>query len=138
MLVDWPDTYVPMSLIRAGFIVYGSSPSRYSHAAIAPDPPPPAEGVSAFPPESDSDSGFLVFERLKTAPRDVDIVAIYRPAEELAGIMERQVLGLGANAVWLQPPITSADAAARAREHGIDFVEGIDIAEFAQSHRGTT
>ncbi len=113
LLVDWPSPEVPRSLLKAGFIVFGYSPDRYS--AIELD-----------------DNENLVFRKLDDQPDSVDIVNVFRPEEEHAGIINSRVLPLKAKVLWLHPPVKSASTAALAAEYGLVFVEGIDIAEVAR------
>ena len=136
LLVDWPSTSVPRTLIAAGFTVFGSSPSGYSEATVAVDRPPSGEGTSVFPPENESDGGYLVFRRLVGTPGHIDIANVYRPEEELQSIIEHHLLPLGVAVLWLQPPNTSEDASALARANGLAFVEGIDIADVARQLSG--
>jgi predicted CoA-binding protein len=117
-------------------IVYGASPGRYSSAELLDAPPEKGEAASVFPPESEGETSFLVFRRLDAAPPSVDVVAVYRPAEEIPGIIAAQVLPLGARILWLQPPITSAEARRTAADRGLRFVEGVDIATTARQLSG--
>src|SRR6266542_4448243 len=124
LLVDWPNQSVPRILLNAGFTVFGFSPGRYSLAEV----------VAEYPHDmNQKDRDYLVFRRLDARPESVDIVNVYRPEEELAEIIENNVLPLNAKTLWLQPPVTSAKAKSIAEEHGLVFVEGNDIAEIARS-----
>jgi len=138
LLVDWPNAGVPRALIAAGFSVFGSSPAGYSEADIVAHAVLGSEGVSVFPPMDGSEAGYLRFRRLRGAPGRVDIVNVYRPEEELEGIVEHHVRPLAAAALWLQPPNTSARARDIAEQHGLAFIEGIDIAETARSLRANS
>ena len=109
LLIDWPNTNVPTELVEQGFVVFCYSPGRYTQAEI--------------------EKGQLVFLELDNRPRSVDIVNIYRPEEEHADIITKQVLPLGAKVIWLQPPITSQKTRSLAAEHGLTLVEGISITE---------
>jgi len=130
LLVDWISTKVPRTLLEAGFLVFGSSPGGYSKAELLDDAPP-GESLSVFPPE-DQQRGFLVFRRLLAAPSQVDVVYVYRPAEELAKIFTTTAQSVGAKAFWLQPPVTSDEARRLAEEQGTSFVEGVDIVAAVQ------
>ncbi len=136
LLVDWPNTGVPRALVRAGFTVYSYSPERYALAEIADDEPRDVEEQNVFAPESDDVQGWLVFRPFEGRPDSVDLVAVYRPPEEVQSIIEQHVLPLCATALWLQPPVTSGDGRQFAAENGLDFVEGVDIAETARTVRG--
>ena len=114
LLVDWPNPDVPRSLLNAGFTVFGYSPGKYS--AI-----------------SQSGNGELVFSQLSEQPASVDIVNVYRPEAEHKAIIDNHVLPLTAKVLWLHPPVTSPTTAAIAKERGLIFIEGIDIAGVAKS-----
>jgi hypothetical protein len=131
LLVDWPTTGVPRALVDAGFTVFGHSPSGYKQATIETDRPPHLGPRSVFPPKDAGETGFLVFRSLDAPPSSVDIVNVYRPAEEIAGIFASLVIPLGARALWLHPPVTSADGQRMAVQRGLHFVEGVDIVELA-------
>jgi predicted CoA-binding protein len=114
LLVDWPNPDVPKSLLNAGFTVFGYSPGKYS--AIG-----------------QTDDGELVFSQLSEQPVSVDIVNVYRPEAEHKAIIVNHVLPLNAKVLWLHPPVTPPTTAAIAKERGLIFIEGIDIAEVAKS-----
>jgi predicted CoA-binding protein len=135
LLVDWANPGVPRSLLAAGYTVFGFSPGRYSAAEVVPSPPHDLNARDVSPPRNDDDTDYLVFRRLDEEPDAVDIVNVYRPVEELGGIIARHVLPLGAKVLWLQPPLTFAEAHEARRlasEHGLELIEGIDIAEMAR------
>ena len=136
LLVDWPNTGVPRALVEAGFTVFCYSPDKYSTAEIAEDEPRDVDEQNVFAPENDDVMGFLVLRPFEGRPESVDIVSIYRPPEEVLEIIESHVLPLGATALWLQPPVTSIDGRRIAAEHGLDFLEGVDIAETARQLKG--
>src|SRR5262245_32058110 len=122
LLIDWPSTAVPRTLLEAGFEVYGHSPRGYTRAELVAAAPADADGRSVFAPEKTGETGYLVFRRLSAAPSRVDLVHVHRPAPELAGIFASQVVPLGAKALWLQPPLTSDNTRAIASERGVAFV----------------
>jgi predicted CoA-binding protein len=128
LLVDWPDPGVPRTLLGAGFTVYGFSPGGYSLAKLLPIAP---AGQNNFPPRNPGEKGYLVFEKLDGKPDGVDIINVYRPEEEHAGIIEKHVLPLNAKVLWLHPPVTSAHTAAIAGKNKLIFIEGVNIAEIA-------
>jgi len=113
LLVDWPGPDVPRSLLGAGFKVFGYSPGNYCSIALK------AGGED------------LLFTNVPDGPGQVDIVNVFRPEEEHPAIITRHVLPLNAKVLWLHPPVTSAKTAVLARENGLVFVEGIDIAKVA-------
>lgn len=62
------------------------------------------------------------YPSLADIPEPVDLVNVFRPAEDAVGVV-RQALGILAPAVWLQTGIVSAQARRLATEAGIDYVE---------------
>lgn len=118
LLVDWPNIAVPRQLLQAGFEVFGVSPKGYSRAKLL------ATGNAG--------EDEVEFERLEQAPERVDMVHVFRPAEELNKIIESQVEPKGATTLWLQPPIRSEAARVLCTQREIDFVEGVDIVESIQ------
>jgi len=116
LLIDWPSPDVPRALVDAGFTVYGYSPNRYSVAELVDD----GTGTKK-----------MIFRKLDDHPGSVDIVNVFRPEEELEGIVKEHVLPLGAKTLWLHPPVASAWARSYAGQNHLAFVEGIDIAEIA-------
>src|SRR5215813_7340233 len=95
LLVDWPNRGVPRALVEAGFTVFCASPGRYSVVEIVTEPPAGVAAGDLFPPP-EGESGYLVFRRLNDRPAGVDIVHVYRPENEHAGIVANQVVPLGA------------------------------------------
>jgi uncharacterized protein len=58
---------------------------------------------------------------LDAISEDIDVVQVFRPADETPGIAE-QAVAAGAKVLWLQQGITSADASEIAREAGLTVV----------------
>ena len=58
---------------------------------------------------------------LADVPGPIDIVNVFRPAEEAPAVVQAAI-ARGARAVWLQQGISHPDAAARAREAGLAVV----------------
>jgi hypothetical protein len=131
LLVDWSNPGVPRSLVEANFAVFCASPGHYSVVEIALDPPKDVEAGNVFQPR-EGENGYLVFRRLGHPPGHIDIVNVYRPEQEHAGIVANQVIPLGAKTLWLQPSIASGTARRLAAEYGFELVEGVDIAEVAR------
>jgi uncharacterized protein len=65
--------------------------------------------------------GERVYASLTDIPIPVDIVDVFRPASEAPGLA-RQAIAIGARAFWMQLKIASMEAAALAREAGLDVV----------------
>jgi predicted CoA-binding protein len=78
-------------------------------------------------PTADVLFGERVYRRLADIPERVDVVNVFRPADEAPAITE-QAVAIGARAVWLQTGLTSADARRIAESAGLDFVEDHCIA----------
>ena len=131
LLIDWPDPGVPRALISAGFQVFGYSPGGYSRAVLVADLPAGFDEKKSFPPRNESEKDHLIFQKLNDNPDAIDIVNVYRPDEELPGIIADRVLPSGAKVLWLHPPVTSSRARDIAAESGLIFIEGTDIAEIA-------
>ncbi|MEO6942997.1 MAG: CoA-binding protein [Terrimesophilobacter sp.] len=81
-------------------------------------------GFTVIPvnPKADEILGQKVYRSLAEIPVPVDIVDVFRPSEEAAGVAE-QAAAIGAKTLWLQLEITSAEARAVAEAAGMNFVE---------------
>ncbi|MCW3816257.1 CoA-binding protein [Micromonospora sp. DR5-3] len=66
--------------------------------------------------------GERAYPSLADIPHPVDLVNVFRPAEDAVEVV-RQAVAIGAPAVWLQLGIVSAEARRIAEEAGIDYVE---------------
>jgi predicted enzyme related to lactoylglutathione lyase/predicted CoA-binding protein len=127
LLVDWPNAGIPRALINAGFVVYSYSPDKYSQAILVEEKPTDEDSIAP----QENERGYLIFRKLIERPGTVDIVNIYRPENELAGIVEKHILPFNAKALWLHPPLTSELARGLAAQHCLEFVQGINIADVA-------
>ncbi len=132
LLVDWVRQEIPRSLLNAGLVVFGSSPGGYSRAELTQSEPDEA-GARTFAPETSGQTGYLAFRRLPGPPREVDVVAVYRPAAEIPEIIAKQVRPLRAKAVWSPSQSLSSEARRELQDLGITVVEGVDIGEVAGS-----
>jgi hypothetical protein len=65
--------------------------------------------------------GEPVYASLEAIPEPVDLVNVFRPAEE-AGTWARAAVGIGARAWWLQLGLVNEAAGGIAREGGLDVV----------------
>lgn len=72
--------------------------------------------------------GRTAYASLAEVPVPVDIVDVFRPADEAAGIAEEAV-GIGAKALWLQLGIASDRARTIAEDAGLRYVEDTCIGE---------
>jgi uncharacterized protein len=95
-----------------------------------------AHGFRIVPvnPFADILFGERVYRRLADIPDHVDIVDVFRPAAEAAGVA-RQAVAIGAGAVWLQQDIVSEEARAIAEAGGLEYVEDRCIAVERALHR---
>jgi len=135
LLIDWPDQQVPRALLNAGFTVFGFSPNGYSMAKLVENLP---DGQHGFPPRNDTEKGYLVFQKTGTAPGFIDIINIYRPEAEHAGIIEKHALTLKAKTIWLHPPVTSVHTPIIAAQKGLGFIQNISITEAAATLKNVT
>ncbi len=130
LLIDWPNAGVPRTLVNAGFTVFCFSPGGYTMAEVVTEYPREVNQKNIFPP-ANKDEGYLVFRPLDGSPGSVDVVNVYRPEDEHAAIIANCVLPLGAKVLWLQPPAKSEKTRSLTEEHGLIFIEGLDISEMA-------
>jgi len=92
-------------------------------------------GFTVIPvnPHAEEILGQKAYHSLADIPVPVDIVDVFRPSDEAAGVAE-QAAAIGAKALWLQMEITSEEARDIATKAGMDFVEdtciGVTTAEF--------
>lgn len=73
-------------------------------------------------PHVDELFGEKAYPSLADIPHPVDLVNVFRPADEAAEVV-RQAVAIGAPAVWLQLGIVSPEARRVAEEADIDYVE---------------
>jgi uncharacterized protein len=73
-------------------------------------------------PQADELFGEPVYRSLAEIPHPVDLVNVFRPAEDAVEVV-REAVAIGAPAVWLQLDIVSVEARRIAEEAGIDYVE---------------
>jgi hypothetical protein len=66
--------------------------------------------------------GEKAYARLEDVPEPVDIVDVFRRAEEVPAVAE-SAIGIGAKVLWMQLGIENSEAAERAREAGLVVVE---------------
>ncbi|HET7107856.1 MAG TPA: CoA-binding protein [Candidatus Acidoferrum sp.] len=66
--------------------------------------------------------GEKAYARLEDVPGPVDIVDVFRRAEEVPAVAE-SAIGIGAKVLWMQLGIENAEAAERARAAGLVVVE---------------
>jgi predicted CoA-binding protein len=81
------------------------------------------EGYRVIPvhPSAREILGERSYGSLADVPGPIDIVNVFRPADEAPAVVQAAI-ARGARAVWLQQGISHPDAAARAREAGLEVV----------------
>lgn len=72
-------------------------------------------------PGSEEVLGEKAFDDLGEVDRHIDVVEVFRPAEEAPGIA-RQAVAIGARVLWLQQGIASDEARDIAEEGGLEVV----------------
>jgi uncharacterized protein len=98
-----------------------SNPARPSHNVSAYMQ---AAGYRIFPvnPNEREVLGEKSYARLEDVPERVDIVNVFRRAEDVPPVVE-SAIGIGAGAIWMQLGIRNAEAAEKARAAGLAVVE---------------
>jgi predicted CoA-binding protein len=96
-------------------------PAKEAHAVPAQLQ---AAGFRIIPvnPSAETLLGEKAYRTLADIPEPVDLVEVFRPAEEAPGIA-RQAVAIGAKTLWLQQGIVSAQARRIAEEGGLSYVE---------------
>ena len=74
-------------------------------------------------PFADEIFGRTAYDSLTDVPDEIDIVDVFRPSEEVSGIVDEVLDRADVKALWLQLDIRDEDAAKRAREAGIEVVQ---------------
>ncbi|QSG03061.1 CoA-binding protein [Natranaeroarchaeum sulfidigenes] len=80
-------------------------------------------GVIPVNPYADEILGRTAYDSLTDVPHEVDLVDVFRPSEEVSGIVDSVLERDDVGVLWLQLGISDDEAAARAREAGIDVVQ---------------
>jgi predicted CoA-binding protein len=62
-------------------------------------------------------------DSLAEVAETVDVVEIFRPSEEVPGIVEEALARDDVRAIWMQPGIRNAEAAREAEAGGLDVVQ---------------
>jgi predicted CoA-binding protein len=80
-------------------------------------------GYRMFPvnPNLETGLGEVVYPDLASVPEPVDLVLLFRRSEAVPPFID-QAIEIGANAVWMQLGILNEEAAAKARQAGLDVV----------------
>jgi len=104
------------------FAVVGASPSpgRPSHQVMGVLE---EHGYEVHPvrPGEEEVRGRTAYPSVADVPRPIDVVDVFRRSDR-AGVHVDEAIAAGAKAVWLQLGVVDEEAAARAREAGLDVV----------------
>jgi predicted CoA-binding protein len=78
-------------------------------------------------PFADEVLGRTAYDAIGDVEPDVDVVDVFRPSDEVSGVVDEVLARVSARddawGVWLQLGIRDDEAAARAREAGLDVVQ---------------
>lgn len=74
-------------------------------------------------PNADEIFGTPAYDSLRDVTEHVDIVDVFRPSEEVAGIVDQVLERDDVNAIWLQLGIHDDDAIAKAEHAGLRVVQ---------------
>ncbi len=113
-------------LEQAGTIAVVGASANPSKAAYAIPAGLQSAGYRVIPvnPNADEIHGEKVYARLEDVPEPVDVVNVFRPAEEAPAVV-RSALTIGARAVWLQKGLISEEARRLAASAGIAYIEDL-------------
>ena len=113
---------------------------------LSPDPRRPSYGVAHYlqragyriipvNPNVDEVLGERAYPSLRQIPQAVDVVDVFRRSEFVGPIVD-DAIAIKASAVWLQDGVIDDDAAARARDCGLDVVmDDCMMRRHAQRHQ---
>ena len=82
-----------------------------------------SQGYKVIPvnPDAREILGKRSYTTLSSIPEPIEIVDIFRRSEEVLPIVD-EAIKIGAKAVWMQEGVINEEAAARARDAGLDVV----------------
>ena len=82
-------------------------------------------GYSVVPvnPTADTIAGLLAYPRLMDVPADYDIVEIFRPSEDVPGIVDEAIRAGKAKVIWMQSGIRHDEAARHGDAAGLVVVQ---------------
>jgi len=83
-----------------------------------------SKGYNVIPvnPMADEIEGRKSYHQLSEVPEPIEIVEVFRPAEEVPSIVD-QAIGKKVKVIWLQKGIVNDEAAEIAESHGIAFIQ---------------
>jgi hypothetical protein len=74
-------------------------------------------------PNADEILGERTYDSLADVPGPVDVVQVFRPAEEVPAIVEQALARDDVRVIWLQQGIRNDEGARRAEAAGLEFVQ---------------
>jgi predicted CoA-binding protein len=74
-------------------------------------------------PYADEVLGVEAYDSLSEIEEDVEVVDVFRPSDEVAGIVDEVLERDDVDAVWLQLGITDDESGERVRDSGREFVQ---------------
>ncbi|WP_380676035.1 CoA-binding protein [Salinigranum sp. GCM10025319] len=74
-------------------------------------------------PTADEIFGIQAYDSLADVIEPIDIVEIFRPSDEVPGIVEQALDRDDVKAIWMQPGIRNDDAVQKAEANGIEVVQ---------------
>jgi predicted CoA-binding protein len=82
------------------------------------------QGYRVIPvhPEADEILGEKSYTNLRDIPEEVDLVQLFRPSDQVPPHVDEAV-EIGADFIWMQLGINHKEAAARARQAGLEVIE---------------
>src|SRR6202166_2600122 len=98
-----------------------SNPMRASHG-VAEYLKAAGYGIIPVNPNETEVLGEKAYARLEDVPEPVDIVDVFRRAEEVPAVVD-SAIGIGAKVFWMQLGIENVEAAEKARAAGLVVVE---------------
>jgi len=115
----------PIYLESKVIAVVGASPDTSKRANIVPSYLQ-GEGYRIIPvnPNREHVLGEVAYPTLADIPEPVDVVDVFRPADEAPDIA-RQAIAIGAKVLWLQEGLVSDEAARIARDAGLTYVSDL-------------
>jgi predicted CoA-binding protein len=83
------------------------------------------QGYEIIPvnPTAEEILGEQAYDSLSEVPEGIDVVDVFRPSEEVSGIVDAAIERHDAGVIWLQLDITDDAAAERAENAGKRFVQ---------------
>ncbi len=105
------------TIASVGFSKDEEKPAHYIPAYLL------EHGYEVIPvnPTTDEILGHKSYPDLPSIGKQVDVVQIFRPSEEVPPIVE-QAIQIGAKVVWMQEGIVNQDAARAARNAGLEVI----------------